>query len=303
MDNKGSTLILWLTACLLLTTNCQSFAQPRSQSASDRTVSTPLRIVSLSPHLTELVYLLGQGEYLVGVSDFSDFPEEASRLPKVASYQGANVAAIVRLQPTHILVWQGGNKDADIAKLSGIGVEVYRSRITSTDSLITNIAQIGDFLGAPDIGKHVTEALRLNIQQLVDTYQGEMRSLVYYLNDTPLMALGNDPWLNDLLSLCGLSNVFSESIAPFAQVSVAQVLRQRPDVLIAANAQAPQFILAKWAAHSQALNAQIIHGNPDKLHRFTPRAIDEITSICKQVYTNANNGSKVNNNDSSDVVN
>ena len=60
-----------------------------------------LRIVSLSPHLTELVFAIGRGKQLVATSDYSDYPAQAANLPSVASYQGANIAEIIRLKPTY----------------------------------------------------------------------------------------------------------------------------------------------------------------------------------------------------------
>ena len=94
-----------------------------------------MRIVSLSPHLTEIVFALEKQKDLVAVSDYSDFPYSqgcidkscTNQVPSVASYQGADIAAIVRLKPTIILAWEGGNKAQDIARLEQLGFTVFRS--------------------------------------------------------------------------------------------------------------------------------------------------------------------------------
>jgi vitamin B12 transport system substrate-binding protein len=131
----------------------------------------------------------------------------------------------------------------------------------------------------------LVERIEQQIQKLQQSYDGQSKRVFYYLNDTPLMALGNDKWLNDALSLCNLDNVFKDSIAPYPQVSMAQVLRLQPEALIAGNSKTKQALNNFWAGHSQLLNAPLIQGNPDKLHRFTPRAIDEITRICQKIYS------------------
>lgn len=254
------------------------------------------RIVSLSPHLTELVYLLGQGEHLIAVSDFSDYPIQALSLPRVASYQGANIPAILRLNPTHILAWRGGNKDADISKLIDNGLPVYQSNIHDLDSLLSDIKSIALFLNVGARGQVLTQSIQAKLKKLQQNYVNQNKTVFYYLNDLPLVALGNDTWLNDLLSQCGLRNVFANSLAAYPQVSLAQVLRHQPDVLIAATNKDKQTLLLKWAEHTDALKAHFIQGNPDKLHRFTPRAVDEIAIICQQVYTNLSVASKVSTN-------
>jgi vitamin B12 transport system substrate-binding protein len=244
-----------------------------------------LRIVTLSPHLTEIVFALGLGEQVVAVSDFSDYPEQANTLPSVASYQGANIPEILRLRATHVLAWKGGNKDADISKLQSNGVALYLSSIQDSDSLIADIRNIGKFLGVQNAAEALAKKLEQQKNTLVQSYKGQHRSVFYYLNSTPLVALGKDAWLNDLLSMCGLYNVFADSPAPYPQVSIEQVLRQAPQVIVSANSNASE-PAQRWSAHQTLLQARYIKANPDKLHRFTPRALNEITWLCEHAHAN-----------------
>ncbi|MFC4702040.1 helical backbone metal receptor [Glaciecola siphonariae] len=254
--------------------------------ADSTTVRTEIRIVTLSPHLTELVFALGLGKHVVGVSDFSDFPADAESIPRVASYQGANIPAILRLKPTHVLAWQGGNKDVDIMKMKQAGLKVYLSKIESVDTLKNDISEMAAFLGVSQSGESLIAELSQAVSRIKNRYAGKKQPTLYYLNNHPLVALGNDKWINDLLDLCGLSNIFRASIAPYPQVSVAQILRLEPQLIVSASNESKAVIESTWREHNSTAYAKVILADADKMHRFTPRAIIETARICEKAYTN-----------------
>lgn len=244
-----------------------------------------LRIISMSPHLTELVYALELGDKLVGVSDHSDFPDAANTLPRVVSYQGANLAAILRLRPSHVLAWHGGNKTSDIEKIKNSGVSVYASSVENLDSLKTEIVHIADFLNVNMRGKALSESLQNHIVEISNTYRTQSKSVLYFIDPKTPLTLGNDPWLNDLLSLCGLHNLLSESIAAFPKVNSQQIMRLKPDALIIANNNMNKLTTTAWLSQAKQGNRPIVLANPDKLHRFTMRSVDEMRQVCKKVHT------------------
>ncbi len=266
------TLIAFFYLCYQIPVQAQSSADEKQ------------RIITLSPHLTEIVYVLEKAQSLVAVSDYSDFPSEAALLPSIASYEGANIAEIMRLQPTHILAWRGGNKDADIAKLKTLGFNVYASQINSVDDLIQEIKNIGEFLEAKPTSERLANEIVGNVTLLRQTYAGQSLNAVYYLNHHPLVGLGNDTWLNSLLNICGINNIYAKSAAAYPQLQISDIIRQQPDVLIAANSLNSKQLDTFWERHKAVLSAKLVSANPDALHRFTPRAIGEITRVCKAVY-------------------
>jgi vitamin B12 transport system substrate-binding protein len=247
--------------------------------------ASDMRIITMSPHLTELVYLLQQDKHLIAVSDHSDYPELANQLPSVVSYQGADIPAILRLQPTHILAWKGGNKASDIAKLRASGVNVYASNVTSIDSLIITIKQIAEFLNQPALGMSTSSQLQNSINKIRQRFDQKSKTVLYFISLRPLIALGNDPWLNDLLKLCGFTNLLENTVTPYPQVSMAQVLRHSSDLIIAANQGSMQDVDTMWPTDTTNTNTRILLANPDKLHRFTHRAIYEMEQLCEQTYS------------------
>lgn len=247
--------------------------------------SEQLRIVTLSPHLTEIVFALGKGSAVVAVSDYSDFPQEALALQSVASYEGANIAAIVRLQPTHILVWRGGNKDADIEKLKALNAIVHESSIDSVSALLSDIERIGVVINAKEEASALVDSLNESIASTTFTYKDVSKTAIYYFNPQPLMGLGNDSWLNSLLALCNINNLYKGSPSAYMQLQLADILRQQPDLIIAAS-QSPKHLIEEfWAPHRKVLTSPIALVNPDALHRFTPRAILAMNPLCKAAFT------------------
>jgi len=234
-----------------------------------------LRIITLSPHLTEIVYALGKGDQVVAVSDYSDYPTDAASLPSVASYEGANIAEIIRLQPTHILVWRGGNKDADIEKLSQLDIILHESSIDSVEELMSDVLKIGDVLNAQKEASALVESMQLARDAIASRHENKSVNAVYYLSTQPLIGLGNDKWLNSLLNLCGISNIYASSKSAYPQLQMSHIIRSQPALLIAATNE----IAKTWQPHQAVLKAKIVSANPDALHRFTPRAIDEMSVV------------------------
>jgi vitamin B12 transport system substrate-binding protein len=243
-----------------------------------------LRIITLSPHLTEIVFALNKGEYLVGVSDFSDFPKQAANLPSVANYEGANIADIIRLKPSHVLVWRGGNKDADIEKLKSLDIHVVESNINSVKSMLSDILKIGKVINAQSQAQELVDSLQAIILKIALEHRGASKTAVYYFGTHPLLGLGNDKWLNSLLQLCSIENVYSKSVSAYPQLQIVDIIRQQPELLISANKNDITQVKDLMSQHNKVLKAHIVSADPDALHRFTPRAIVEMARLCDEVH-------------------
>ncbi|MEQ3659241.1 MAG: helical backbone metal receptor [Glaciecola sp.] len=263
---------------------CFGFAQANSE--EDK------RIISLSPHLSEIVFALEQETYLVAVSDFSDYPYGqgcrtkicTQPLPSVSSYQGADIASIVRLKPSIILAWEGGNKAQDLARLEQLGFTVYRSSPQAFNDVITDIERIGKLLNATQQASKLTKQLTSTLADLTQQYKDQNSTALYYMSQQPLSGVGNDRWINNLLAICGIQNIYADTASSFSQFSLADIIRKQPSHIIAALSLPMKDIELFWAAHTDVFAPSIIKVNPDALHRFTPRVLPELAKLCKSVY-------------------
>ncbi len=258
-----------VTFCLLLV--CQSVS-----AASER-------IITLSPHLTEWVYSLNSGRDLVAVSEFSNYPTQAQRLPTVANHHGINLKNIVALKPTLILAWEGGNKAQDIARLRSLGYEVFTSSPQSPRDISKEIRLLGKRLGKAELAQSLTEKFDAQITSIQQQFSQTRKPVFYYYWDKPLMTIGPDTWANQLLNICGANTIFMDSSVSFPEVSVEEVLKRQPALLIASSQQTPQLLEQFWTPHRDVLAAPLLIVNPDVFSRFTLRLPDALLSLCEKI--------------------
>ena len=132
-NTKISTSIVFLIllASLLLSNN------------SWATSSSYQRIISLAPHITEMLYSAGAGDKIVGVVSYSDYPKEALKKPIIGGYNAINLENIIQLNPDLILGWQSGNRPQDIKRLKELGFNVQLFEVTKLEDIPDRIEQLG----------------------------------------------------------------------------------------------------------------------------------------------------------------
>lgn len=246
--------------------------------------AVPQKIISLAPHTTELAYDLGVGQKLVAVSDFSDYPAEASNLSRVASHNGLNFEKIVQLQPDLILAWKGGNKPQDLARLSSLGFTLFYSNPATPDDIANEILALGQLVHQEALAKTLSSKMQLSLEKLRRQYKAtKNKQVFYYMWPKPMMSIGKGAWANKLLSICGATNVFADVIVPYPEVTMEEVLKRQPDIIIAAFSSTSDQVSTTWKPWRSILDVPVISVNPDKLHRFTPRLIEGITELCERL--------------------
>ncbi|QUM88095.1 cobalamin-binding protein [Moritella sp. 36] len=242
----------------------------------------PQRIVSLSPHTTELVFAAGAGDRLIGVSAYSDYPEEAKALPIVASSQQINIETILALEPDMIIYWQQGNSAADINRLKKFGIPVYASKTGGLADVATQIQNLGEVFGTQAIANPVSNRYLKALDQLREDYKNNPKQdLFYQVWATPLMTVASDPWLQEQFALCGFNNVFSDSPVPYPVINIEQVLVKQPAVIIAGTVNDSELQQWQtWKSIPAVKDGNIFRINPDVSHRFSPRVLTGIKTLC-----------------------
>lgn len=262
-----------IAAFFLLACSLNAHAAPQHDST--------LRIVSLAPHLTEWVYSLHLERHLVAVSAFSDYPEQAKSLPRVADYQGADIAKIMTLSPTLILAWEGGNKPSDINKLEQMGYRVFKSNINELFDISKELKALGQITEREDIAQTLASKFEQQIVTLENSYKRTARIPVFYYSWTaPLMSIGPHAWPNKLLNICGAQTILKDSPVDYPQVSIKEVLLRQPKILVAASKSSSKELNTFWAPHADFIDAPVITVNPDITSRYTLRLADELKTLC-----------------------
>lgn len=194
---------------------------------------TPERIVSLSPTNTEIVFALGAEEKLVGVTSYCDYPEEAKEIEKIGDFENPNIELIKKMNPD--LVLAGGFLQEDLmAALEGLNIPVASTEAAGVESIYDSIAMIGKLVGQETKAEELINNIHKDIEEIENKVMGKNKPKVFYLVwKDPIFTAGQGTYINELLQIAGGQNVAAR-IEGWAQFSFEELLKQDPDILIAA---------------------------------------------------------------------
>jgi iron complex transport system substrate-binding protein len=244
------------------------------------------RIVTLAPFLTELVYTVGAGDRIVGVSAFSDYPREARGRPVVSSAAGFDVERIAALNPDLVLAWQDSARPQDIERLTRMGAAVFVARSRTLRDPPRNLAAIG-MLTAVEVSRPVT-AYVLKLQEVRRRYRDRpaLRAFLEVWHQ-PLTTIAGRHFMNEALEICGARNVFEdlEGVAP--HVSWEELYRRDPQVVVGASSAATRDeFRANWRSRDTleaVRQGRLVWVQADRIQRLTARTPDGVAELCEAI--------------------
>lgn len=247
------------------------------------------RIVTLSPHLAELVHSAGAGERLVGVSAYSNFPPDVASLPQVGDAFAVDLERLAVLNPDLLLAWESGTPARTVDRLrdSGYRVEVLRTR--SLDDIAQSLERIGRLTGQAGLATAAAERFLRSLRELaVDTTNAAPVTVFYQVAARPLYTVNGQHYVSEIVELCGGANVFADlnDLAP--AVSAEAVLERDPQVFIAGGRAGEAATFADWRRFRHlSVNR---HDNyflvdPDLLGRPTTRLDRAARAVCSAIDT------------------
>jgi iron complex transport system substrate-binding protein len=196
---------------------------------------TPQRIVSLAPSNTEILFALGLGDRVVGVTDWCDYPPEALEKEKVGSYDTPDIEKIVALNPDLVLVAYGTTMDV-INSLVGLGLTVFGIKTTDLDDLLNDIKRIGEITDKEVEALALTSEMAVGIQSVTDqTEELEQRPKVFYLlwggESGPLWTAGQGTFIHELIEKAGGVNI-CQNLTGYKEIGLEYVLARDPEIII-----------------------------------------------------------------------
>jgi cobalamin transport system substrate-binding protein len=196
---------------------------------------TPQRIISLAPSNTEILFALGLGNEVVGVTNYCDYPPEALNKTKVGGYADPDIERIVALNPDLVLVAYGTPMDI-IINLAGLGLTVYGIKTTDLDDLLNDIRRVGEITDKEVEAQTLTSAMESRIQAVTNqTQELEQRPKVFYIvwggEGSALWTAGSGTFINELIEKAGGVNI-CQNITGYAEISLENVLASDPEIII-----------------------------------------------------------------------
>nr|WP_255602683.1 vitamin B12 ABC transporter substrate-binding protein BtuF [Pantoea sp. DY-15] len=239
------------------------------------------RVITLSPHLTELAFAAGITP--LAVSAFSDYPAQANALEQVANWQGIKVERILQLKPDVVLAWRGGNPQRQIEQLQRFGIKVEWIDPQTIDQMIDALAALQRWSPQPQQAIDAAQALRAQEAALRKQYQQSTPlPLFLQFGQQPLFTASRNTMQNQVIELCGGRNIFADSGVSWPQVSREQVLMRHPQaIVIGGDAARAASIAQYWQPQ---LDVPVIAINDDWLSRPGPRMLLAAKQLCADLY-------------------
>ena len=241
------------------------------------------RVVTFAPHLAEMMYAVGAGEQLVGVSAWSDFPPPVRDLPEIGDAFSVDQEQLRLLEPDLLLIWESGMPSSTVDELrrGGYRVEIIRTR--GVADIGSAMLRIGELTGRRDDAAEAVARYEREVEDLRVTYAEAAAITVFFqVSARPLYTVNGEHFISEVIALCGGRNVFADldDLAP--SVAVEAVIERNPEVMLAGTS-AGDDAFAVWNRWPEL--AANRYGNqllvPDELiGRATPRLPAAGRAVC-----------------------
>lgn len=255
----------------------------------------PERIVSLSPGHTEIVFALGLEDRLVGVTEFCDYPEAAKDKPKIGGFSTVDIERVVGIQPDLILAANIHKKDV-ILKLEGLGLPVVCLDPTTLEEVLEAITLVGKCSGQEKKASRLVTEMGDRIKAITDKTsnltQAERPRVFYIIWHDPLMTVGSDTRIHELIELAGGINIAQDLPGGYPTISLETVIQANPQVIVAGTghgegANMPyQFALTEERLRDvdARVNDRAYEINTDLVGRPGPRMVDGLEQMAKVIH-------------------
>lgn len=246
------------------------------------------RIVSMAPHITELLFAAGGGARIVGTMRYSDYPAAARAIPLVGDNSQIDIERVLALKPDLLVVWQSGNTARQLEQLRQLGIPMFYSEPARMEQVADSLLRFGQLLGTEAQARAAAASFRADIAALGARYGKRAPVKVFYqVWDKPLYTLNGQHVASDAIGLCGGENIFAALAVKAPSVGVEAVLQANPEAIVGSVPHdASNTGLAMWAPYKTLLavrNGNLITLDGELLTRPGPRLVQGAALLCEKL--------------------
>jgi len=283
--------------CANTATAVESSPRAPLRSVSDdlgRTVqmgAPPLRIVSLTPGATEMLFAAGAGAQLIATVEYSSEPPAARAVPRIGDVAAIDMERLVALRPEVVIAWPAGGNPAQRAKIEALGIPLYQQQVARLADLPGSLRRLGVLAGTGTVAEPAAAALEARLMSLEHTYGagpgGRRPTVLLQVWNRPIYTVGGRHLMSDALALCGARNLFADLPEPGPLVDTEAVIARNPDIILAAS---PPGEGAAWVADWQRFptlaavrNHRVVAFENQALSRLGPSVLDATEDLCRTI--------------------
>ena len=254
--------------------------------------SPPQRLVSLAPSNTELLFALGVGSRIVGVTEYCDYPAAAVAITKVASYSDMSLERVMSVSPDLVLAARGNDLEG-LKSLQQLGVPAIALDIQTIPGLLSSVESIGGLLGVKSAADSLGQRIRQRVAVVAESIRGtpldqRPRVMWGYWGD-PIFTAGSGSLIDHLIREAGGINVAAQAPLRWPQVSLESVVAWAPDVLITTHLSSDYTDMAAeieklramdgWRSIPAVREGHVYYIEANVLTRSGPRMVDGLERL------------------------
>lgn len=242
-----------------------------------------IRIVSLGPSATEVIFAIGAQDLLVARTDLCDYPPEAKNIPSVGGFAGNTLSleSIISYEPTLVYLFAEMH-EGFVKPLQDLGIQVYRSNATSIEAVKNEVLDIGKLTGHEKQAQKVVKEMDEKLNRTKKMYEtkiaadGKLPTVYWEVWHSPMMSCGKNSFMGDIIAKAGGKNIFAEEEAAYPMVSEEAVLLANPDFIFYSGdgmggGKPSELLKAKGGIYYM--------GDDDSFVRSTPRCADAVEKL------------------------
>jgi iron complex transport system substrate-binding protein len=266
-------LLASIIACAFL------FLRPAAASAG--------RYVSLCPSTTEILFALGAGDEVTGVSRYCNYPVEAHKREHIGDFSQPNIEKIVSLKPD-IVFCTGLEQAPSIAPLRKLGLRVYVSDPSTLEELYASIMEIGGLIGKIEQARTLVASMRDSVRQVRARGQAaRIKPKVFFeIWHDPLMTAGKGSFIDEMIAIAGGVNVCADTPRPYSRVSEEKVVHADPEVIIMLSMIRTTKVSGRFGwKHVKAVSSGRLYNDIDAdiLCRPSPRLVEGLRQLQERI--------------------
>lgn len=252
----------------------------------------PERIISIAPSNTEILFTLGLGDKVVGVTDFCDYPEEAKQKEKVGGFSDPNMEKVLSLKPDLVLATI--MHEQPVRMLEELNIPVLVLNPKTIEEVFDALLLVGKVTNREDSAKELVDSLEARmkaIEEKVSSIPEDQRPKVFYeLWPSPITSAGPGTFVHDLIEKAGGINVASDASKPYPEYSQEMIIEKNPDIIIfshmGSSQQSKEDIINRpgWEDIKAVKEDKIYYVDENIVQRPTPRLIEGLEEFAKIIH-------------------